>query len=163
MRTGLPCPRTPRWVAVSPCGWPSSTTARGARTWTCGRARRCGSGARSKKTAGDPELRMEKGNMDEKKTGTPALKTGLAEMLKGGVIMDVTTDAQARIAEDAGAVAVMALERVPADIPREGGVARMADPEVVQRIMNALTIPPMAKCRIGHFAEARILAALAAD
>ncbi len=101
--------------------------------------------------------------MDEKKTGTPALKTGLAEMLKGGVIMDVTTDAQARIAEDAGAVAVMALERVPADIRREGGVARMADPEVVERIMNAVTIPVMAKCRIGHFAEARILEALGVD
>jgi len=106
---------------------------------------------------------MEKTNMDEKKTGTLALKTGLAEMLKGGVIMDVTTDAQARIAEDAGAVAVMALERVPADIRREGGVARMADPEVVERIMNAVTIPVMAKCRIGHFAEARILEALGVD
>ena len=101
--------------------------------------------------------------MDEKKTGTLALKTGLAEMLKGGVIMDVTTDAQARIAEEAGAVAVMALERVPADIRREGGVARMADPEVVERIMNAVTIPVMAKCRIGHFAEARILEALGVD
>jgi len=106
---------------------------------------------------------MEKTNMDEKKTGTLALKTGLAEMLKGGVIMDVTTDAQARIAEEAGAVAVMALERVPADIRREGGVARMADPEVVERIMNAVTIPVMAKCRIGHFAEARILEALGVD
>ena len=101
--------------------------------------------------------------MDEKRTGTLALKTGLAEMLKGGVIMDVTTDAQARIAEEAGAVAVMALERVPADIRREGGVARMADPEVVERIMNAVTIPVMAKCRIGHFAEARILEALGVD
>ena len=101
--------------------------------------------------------------MDEKKTGTLALKTGLAEMLKGGVIMDVTTDAQARIAEEAGAVAVMALERVPADIRREGGVARMADPEVVERIMNAVSIPVMAKCRIGHFAEARILEALGVD
>jgi len=106
---------------------------------------------------------MEKTNMDEKRTGTLALKTGLAEMLKGGVIMDVTTDAQARIAEEAGAVAVMALERVPADIRREGGVARMADPEVVERIMNAVTIPVMAKCRIGHFAEARILEALGVD
>jgi pyridoxal 5'-phosphate synthase pdxS subunit len=101
--------------------------------------------------------------MDEKKTGTLALKTGLAEMLKGGVIMDVTTDAQARIAEDAGAVAVMALERVPADIRRDGGVARMADPEIIERIMNAVTIPVMAKCRIGHFAEARILEALGVD
>jgi len=101
--------------------------------------------------------------MQEKKTGTPALKTGLAEMLKGGVIMDVTTDAQARIAEDAGAVAVMALERVPADIRKEGGVARMADPEIVEKIMAAVSIPVMAKCRIGHFAEARVLEALGVD
>ncbi len=101
--------------------------------------------------------------MDGKKTGTLALKTGLAEMLKGGVIMDVTTDAQARIAEDAGAVAVMALERVPSDIRRDGGVARMADPTIVERIMSAVTIPVMAKCRIGHFAEARVLEALGVD
>ena len=96
-------------------------------------------------------------------TGTPRLKTGLAEMLKGGVIMDVTDAAQARIAEEAGAVAVMALERVPADIRREGGVARMADPAVVEAIMAAVTIPVMAKCRIGHFAEARVLEALGVD
>jgi pyridoxal 5'-phosphate synthase pdxS subunit len=101
--------------------------------------------------------------MDEKKTGTLILKTGLAEMLKGGVIMDVTTPEQAKIAEDAGAVAVMALERVPADIRRDGGVARMADPEVIGRIMEAVTIPVMAKCRIGHFAEARVLEALGVD
>jgi pyridoxal 5'-phosphate synthase pdxS subunit len=101
--------------------------------------------------------------MDEKKTGTLTLKTGLAEMLKGGVIMDVTTPEQAKIAEDAGAVAVMALERVPADIRRDGGVARMADPEVIGRIMEAVTIPVMAKCRIGHFAEARVLEALGVD
>jgi pyridoxal 5'-phosphate synthase pdxS subunit len=101
--------------------------------------------------------------MDEKKTGTLILKTGLAEMLKGGVIMDVTTPDQAKIAEDAGAVAVMALERVPADIRREGGVARMADPEVITRIMEAVSIPVMAKCRIGHFAEARVLEALGVD
>ncbi|MFN8095110.1 MAG: pyridoxal 5'-phosphate synthase lyase subunit PdxS [Vicinamibacteria bacterium] len=101
--------------------------------------------------------------MDERKTGTLTLKTGLAEMLKGGVIMDVTTAEQARIAEEAGAVAVMALERVPADIRREGGVARMADPEVVTRIMDAVSIPVMAKCRIGHFAEARVLEALGVD
>jgi pyridoxal 5'-phosphate synthase pdxS subunit len=99
----------------------------------------------------------------DKKTGTLALKTGLAEMLKGGVIMDVTNEEQAKIAEDAGAVAVMALERVPADIRREGGVARMADPAVVERIMGAVTIPVMAKCRIGHFAEARILESLGVD
>ena len=95
--------------------------------------------------------------------GTLRLKVGLAEMLKGGVIMDVIDAAQARIAEDAGAVAVMALERVPADIRKEGGVARMADPAVVGAIMDAVTIPVMAKCRIGHFAEARVLEALGVD
>jgi len=100
---------------------------------------------------------------EEKKTGTLTLKTGLAEMLKGGVIMDVTTPEQAKIAEDAGAVAVMALERVPADIRKEGGVARMADPDVVTRIMDTVSIPVMAKCRIGHFAEARVLEALGVD
>ena len=96
-------------------------------------------------------------------TGTPRIKTGLAEMLKGGVIMDVTDAAQARIAEDAGATAVMALERVPADIRKEGGVARMADPKIVESIMAAVSIPVMAKCRIGHFAEARVLEALGVD
>jgi pyridoxal 5'-phosphate synthase pdxS subunit len=101
--------------------------------------------------------------MTEGVTGTLRIKTGLAEMLKGGVIMDVTDAAQARIAEDAGAVAVMALERVPADIRKEGGVARMADPGVVAAIMDAVTIPVMAKCRIGHFAEARVLEALGVD
>ena len=101
--------------------------------------------------------------MTEVATGTLRIKTGLAEMLKGGVIMDVIDAAQARIAEDAGAVAVMALERVPADIRKEGGVARMADPAVVSAIMDAVTIPVMAKCRIGHFAEARVLEALGVD
>src|SRR3954471_22580236 len=95
--------------------------------------------------------------------GTMRVKSGLAEMLKGGVIMDVTDAAQARIAEDAGAVAVMALERVAADIRREGGVARMAAPAIVEAIMSAVSIPVMAKCRIGHFAEARILEALGVD
>ena len=95
--------------------------------------------------------------------GTLRLKTGLAEMLKGGVIMDVTDEAQARIAEEAGAVAVMALERVPSDIRRDGGVARMADPSIIQRIMDTVSIPVMAKCRIGHFAEARVLEALGVD
>lgn len=95
--------------------------------------------------------------------GTWRLKVGLAEMLKGGVIMDVTTPEQARIAEEAGAVAVMALERVPADIRAVGGVARMADPERVRAIMEAVTIPVMAKCRIGHAAEAQILEALGVD
>jgi pyridoxal 5'-phosphate synthase pdxS subunit len=101
--------------------------------------------------------------MDERKTGTLTLKTGLAEMLKGGVIMDVTTADQAKIAEDAGAVSVMALERVPSDIRKEGGVARMADPDVIGRIMEAVSIPVMAKCRIGHFAEARVLEAMGVD
>jgi pyridoxal 5'-phosphate synthase pdxS subunit len=101
--------------------------------------------------------------MAERKMGTVGLKTGLAEMLKGGVIMDVTTVDQARIAEDAGAAAVMALERVPSDIRRDGGVARMADPSMIESIMAAVSIPVMAKCRIGHFAEARVLEALGVD
>ena len=91
------------------------------------------------------------------------LKTGLAEMLKGGVIMDVTTAEQAKIAEEAGAVAVMALERVPADIRAHGGIARMADPRKIREIMKAVSIPVMAKVRIGHFAEAQILQALGVD
>src|SRR5215208_4073301 len=95
--------------------------------------------------------------------GTMRVKTGLAEMLKGGVIMDVVDAEQARIAVDAGAVAVMALERVPADIRRDGGVARMADPEKVREIQECVTIPVMAKCRIGHFAEAQILQSLELD
>lgn len=95
--------------------------------------------------------------------GTWTVKKGFAEMLKGGVIMDVTTPEQARIAEEAGACAVMALERVPADIRAAGGVARMADPSVILRIMNAVTIPVMAKTRIGHFVEAQILEALGID
>jgi pyridoxal 5'-phosphate synthase pdxS subunit len=95
--------------------------------------------------------------------GTMRVKTGLAEMLKGGVIMDVVDAEQARIAEDAGAVAVMALERVPADIRVQGGVARMSDPEKVREIQEAVTIPVMAKCRIGHFVEAQILEALEID
>ncbi len=100
--------------------------------------------------------------MSEEK-GTLRLKTGLAEMLKGGVIMDVTNAEQARIAEDAGAVAVMALERVPSDIRRDGGVARMSDPTIIKEIMKTVSIPVMAKCRIGHFAEAQILEALGVD
>src|SRR5215212_8135919 len=95
--------------------------------------------------------------------GTWTVKTGLAQMLKGGVIMDVVTPEQARIAEDAGACAVMALERVPSDIRAAGGVARMADPDVIVRIMEAVSIPVMAKCRIGHFVEAQVLAALGVD
>ncbi len=96
-------------------------------------------------------------------TGTVKVKRGLAEMLKGGVIMDVTTPEQAKIAEEAGAVAVMALERVPADIRAEGGVARMSDPEIIIKIMEAVTVPVMAKARIGHFVEAQILEALEID
>jgi pyridoxal 5'-phosphate synthase pdxS subunit len=95
--------------------------------------------------------------------GTWVVKKGLAEMLKGGVIMDVTTPEQAKIAEEAGACAVMALERVPADIRAAGGVARMADPSVILRIMDAVTIPVMAKARIGHFVEAQILESLGID
>jgi pyridoxal 5'-phosphate synthase pdxS subunit len=101
--------------------------------------------------------------MAEKQVGTWAVKVGLAQMLKGGVIMDVTTAEQAKIAEDAGACAVMALERVPADIRREGGVARMADPTKIVEIMEAVTIPMMAKVRIGHFVEAQVLEALGVD
>jgi pyridoxal 5'-phosphate synthase pdxS subunit len=96
-------------------------------------------------------------------TGTFKVKKGLAQMLKGGVIMDVVTADHARIAEDAGAVAVMALERVPADIRAYGGVARMSDPELIIQIMEAVSIPVMAKCRIGHFVEAQILEALGVD
>ncbi|MEA4925244.1 MAG: pyridoxal 5'-phosphate synthase lyase subunit PdxS [Syntrophomonadaceae bacterium] len=96
-------------------------------------------------------------------TGTFKVKSGLAQMLKGGVIMDVTTPEQAKIAEEAGACAVMALERVPADIRAAGGIARMADPSVVLKIMEAVTIPVMAKCRIGHFVEAQVLQSLGVD
>jgi pyridoxal 5'-phosphate synthase pdxS subunit len=95
--------------------------------------------------------------------GTVTVKTGHAEMLKGGVIMDVVTADQAKIAEEAGAVAVMALERVPADIRAEGGVARMADPRIIEDIMHAVTVPVMAKCRIGHFVEAQVLQSLGVD
>lgn len=101
--------------------------------------------------------------MSKGETGAIRLKTGLAEMLKGGVIMDVTTPEQARIAEEAGACAVMALERVPADIRAAGGVARMADPSIVKKIMEVVSIPVMAKARIGHFVEARILESLGVD
>ncbi|MCQ3929592.1 MAG: pyridoxal 5'-phosphate synthase lyase subunit PdxS [Chloroflexi bacterium] len=95
--------------------------------------------------------------------GTETVKRGLAQMLKGGVIMDVVTPEQAKIAEDAGAAAVMALERVPADIRVQGGVARMSDPDMIDGIINAVTIPVMAKCRIGHFVEAQVLEAIGVD
>lgn len=97
------------------------------------------------------------------KFGTLPLKSGLAEMLKGGVIMDVTNPEQAKIAEDAGAVSVMALERVPADIRAQGGVARMTDPEIIEKIMECVSIPVMAKVRIGHFVEAQILESMGID
>ena len=100
---------------------------------------------------------------ESRSTGTFPVKRGLAEMMKGGVIMDVVTPGQAKVAEDAGAVAVMALERVPADIRRDGGVARMSDPEMIEGIKAAVSIPVMAKVRIGHFVEAQILQALGVD
>jgi len=100
---------------------------------------------------------------DQRATGSDLVKRGLAEMLKGGVIMDVVTAEQAKVAEGAGAVAVMALERVPADIRRDGGVARMSDPVMIESIQAAVTIPVMAKARIGHFAEAQVLEALRVD
>lgn len=101
--------------------------------------------------------------MTEKQIGTDKVKRGLAQMLKGGVIMDIVNPEQAKIAEDAGACSVMALERVPADIRAAGGVARMADPEIISKIMQAVSIPVMAKCRIGHIVEAQILEALGVD
>src|SRR6187401_1590098 len=103
------------------------------------------------------------GTSDTPTTGTTRVKRGMAEMLKGGVIMDVVTAEQARIAEDAGAVAVMALERVPADIRAQGGVARMSDPDMVQGIIDAVSIPVMAKARIGHFVEAQVLQSIGVD
>jgi pyridoxal 5'-phosphate synthase pdxS subunit len=103
------------------------------------------------------------GSSASAETGTWRVKSGLAQMLKGGVIMDVVTAEHAKIAEEAGACAVMALERVPADIRAHGGVARMSDPEVIMRIIDAVTIPVMAKCRIGHFVEAQVLEALGVD
>jgi pyridoxal 5'-phosphate synthase pdxS subunit len=104
-----------------------------------------------------------KSNGKAHETGTLRVKTGLAEMLKGGVIMDVVNAEQAKIAEEAGACAVMALERVPADIRRDGGVARMSDPQLIAEIQAAVTIPVMAKCRIGHFVEAQVLEAIGID
>ena len=101
--------------------------------------------------------------MSENSSATPLVKSGLAEMLKGGVIMDVVTAEQARIAEDAGAVAVMALERVPADIRAQGGVARMSDPDLIDQIIKTVSIPVMAKARIGHFVEAQVLQSLEVD
>jgi pyridoxal 5'-phosphate synthase pdxS subunit len=106
---------------------------------------------------------MKKEQSSSFEKGSFEVKVALAEMLKGGVIMDVTTPEQAKIAEDAGAVAVMALERIPSDIRAQGGIARMSNPELIQKIQDAVTIPVMAKCRIGHFVEAQILEALQVD
>src|SRR6202162_3652522 len=103
------------------------------------------------------------GSSSSVETGTWRVKRGLAQMLKGGVIMDVVTPEHAKIAEDAGACSVMALERVPADIRKQGGVARMSDPALILSIMETVTIPVMAKCRIGHFVEAQVLEALGID
>ncbi|MBZ0293297.1 MAG: pyridoxal 5'-phosphate synthase lyase subunit PdxS, partial [Anaerolineae bacterium] len=106
---------------------------------------------------------VQNGSNGSGETGTFRVKAGLAQMLKGGVIMDVVTPEHAKIAEDAGASAVMALERVPADIRVQGGVARMSDPDMIEGIINAVSIPVMAKARIGHFVEAQILQALGVD
>jgi pyridoxal 5'-phosphate synthase pdxS subunit len=114
------------------------------------------------KSRGDNKIIFREAKV-AKEVGTFAVKKGLAQMLKGGVIMDVVTSEHAQIAEEAGAVAVMALERVPADIRAHGGVARMSDPELIQQIMDAVTIPVMAKVRIGHFVEAQILEAMGVD
>jgi pyridoxal 5'-phosphate synthase pdxS subunit len=108
-------------------------------------------------------MTAESSSVAGRDTGTFTVKRGLAEMLKGGVIMDVVTPEQAKIAEDAGAAAVMALERVPADIRRDGGVARMSDPEMIEGIKATVTVPVMAKARIGHFVEAQVLEALGVD
>jgi len=109
------------------------------------------------------QLIKSKNDNGSAKTGTFKVKAGMAQMAKGGIVMDVVNAEQARIAEEAGACAVMALERVPADIRRDGGVARMSDPKMIKEIINAVTIPVMAKCRIGHFAEAQILETLGVD
>jgi pyridoxal 5'-phosphate synthase pdxS subunit len=111
----------------------------------------------------ESQVNYDQENFMEQQTGTFALKKGLAQMLKGGVIMDVVTPDHAKIAEDAGACAVMALERVPADIRADGGVARMSDPDLILKIMDSVSIPVMAKCRIGHFVEAQILEAIGVD
>jgi pyridoxal 5'-phosphate synthase pdxS subunit len=111
---------------------------------------------------GEPQ-RPEPLSASAGQTGTARVKRGMAEMLKGGVIMDVVTAEQAKIAEDAGAVAVMALERVPADIRAQGGVARMSDPDMIEQIISSVSIPVMAKCRIGHFVEAQVLQSIGVD
>src|SRR5438309_2276559 len=136
------------WSASSPEPSPSG-----------GVARRAGGARRIPNVA----ERNGSGNGDGSVKGSFKVKAGLAQMLKGGVIMDVVTAEHARIAQEAGACAVMALERVPADIRKEGGVARMSDPDLIKSIMAAVTIPVMAKCRIGHFVEAQLLEELGID
>src|SRR5438552_586507 len=139
------------------CSWRAgSTTTR----WLspAPRAAAAGAGDTAVAASGIPA-----GNPATAATGTARVKRGMADMLKGGVIMDVVTSEQAKIAEDAGAVAVMALERVPADIRAQGGVARMSDPDMIEEIIGAVSIPVMAKCRIGHFAEAQVLQAIGVD
>src|SRR6185503_6464373 len=121
------------------------------------------SGRPVRRTARARVIRRKDPSMSTVETGSSRVKRGLAEMLKGGVIMDVVTPEQARIAEDAGAVAVMALERVPADIRSQGGVARMSDPDLIEAIIAEVSIPVMAKARIGHFVEAQVLQALNVD
>jgi pyridoxal 5'-phosphate synthase pdxS subunit len=110
-----------------------------------------------------PSTHPSNGQQGDGVTGTARVKRGMAEMLKGGVIMDVVTPDQAKLAEDAGAVAVMALERVPADIRAVGGIARMSDPDMVEGIIAGVSVPVMAKARIGHFVEAQVLQALGVD
>ncbi|MBE4719919.1 pyridoxal 5'-phosphate synthase lyase subunit PdxS, partial [Pseudarthrobacter sp. AB1] len=110
-----------------------------------------------------PDVSSEAGSSANSVTGSNRVKRGMAEMLKGGVIMDVVNVEQARIAEDAGAVAVMALERVPADIRAQGGVSRMSDPDMIDKIIDAVSVPVMAKARIGHFVEAQVLQSLGVD
>src|SRR3954468_19900463 len=148
---GRPPPhRSPR--AFRGPSWSWSTTRVTSRSWN------------SRRRSGTPSRRSSLARMRSMhEVGTMRVKGGLAEMLKGGVIMDVVDAEQAKIAEDAGACAVMALERVPADIRRDGGVARMSDPDMIKGIQEAVTIPVMAKCRIGHFAEAQILQSLEID
>src|SRR6266542_2534181 len=128
-----------------------------------GGERTAASGATARRIGVMPDEPTQQARTSERVLGTARVKRGMAEMLKGGVIMDVVTAEQAKIAEDAGAVAVMALERVPADIRAQGGVSRMSDPDMIDRIINTVSIPVMAKARIGHFVEAQVLQSLGVD
>src|SRR5512147_461268 len=152
-------------MPLLPTGWhcfthPVAQLARSA--WPASGGLQCHS-QRGRMSEKHGDIRPRRSGNMEQQLATFAVKKGLAQMLKGGVIMDVVTPEHARIAEDAGAVAVMALERVPADIRGQGGVARMSDPELILQIMDAVTIPVMAKVRIGHFVEAQILEAIGVD